>query len=148
MVVHRVGDLMLFFIWFLERVSCDTGWSLTWYVTEDNLELLPLPPVCYDYNHAPSYPVYAALGSKRMHSRQALYQWAGSLAQQDTLKMFSWVSEMVEWIKGTCCQVWVWSLELTIMEEENLSVALWLSFIWATWAHTNNRWTFKVTCHT
>lgn len=46
-------------------------------VTEDNLELsilLPLPPVCYDYKHAPSYPVYAALGSKRMHSRQALYQ--------------------------------------------------------------------------
>lgn len=69
---------------FLYNLLCSQGWSLTYYVGKDNLELLthlPLSPWCWDYRLVAPHRVYMMGPSALcMLTRQTLYQLSYSLS--------------------------------------------------------------------
>lgn len=70
---------------FLYNLLCSQGWSLTYYVAKDNLELLihlPLSPWCWDYRLVAPHRVYV-MGPRAlcMLTRQTLYQLSYSLSK-------------------------------------------------------------------
>lgn len=78
-------------LFFSKIISCSPRYPWTFYVVEEELELLillPPPPKCRDYRYAPLYLLYVVLGIKpRILCMLGMHftGWATSQAQADSI---------------------------------------------------------------
>lgn len=74
----------------LDRVSCISGWSWTCYETEDDLELLLLPPAKFwDYRGLPLHLIHPVWETEP-RALYILHKYSTNWVHHQTLILFSW----------------------------------------------------------